>query len=592
MRYLSVISAFTTLSLAGILLSACSPDPRVRVSIDTPTGMRSGDVTITFRIRHRSSLKVDLKVAYSDDGGQTFHPATVVDPATLTVLDSSPDGVDHSLEWDTIADGVGTVCATAGARFQLRPFTKADHGEHATTGDFEVNNGTVSAPSVAVTTPAGTQSGAFDIDFVLTDPESDDASVQVEFSSDGGATFAPATIAPYGDSLTDLSTSPVGEQHTFTWDSPADVGFGVFNQARVRITADDGTTSTACIRSGETIDFDVDNTGIMPRLYVTRPGSPAISEMDATTEIVGSILTPAASPMGLAAVRQARGNFLMVTDPPSDQVIVIDLSDNGIEAQMPVESAPMGIVVARIDLGAGTVLQCAYVANSGSDSISVLDADTFNPVFTTSLPSVGSTPTGMAAATISGTSFVYATLAGDHGVAVIDATLNVFDSAILFDPRTNTTPGPIAAVEGSTGAFLYVGNTGSSTVTVIDAANKTVIGSALSGVSFPSPSGISALTVPGGRTLALIACAGDGSVRVIDVDAGHLPFATIDRAATDPRGITTLRTLSGSRAYVVDASAGALGKIDLDLIDAGGPALPLPPAPGLPPGILEITSTR
>ncbi len=110
--------------------------------------------------------------------------------------------------------------------------------------------------------------------------------------------------------------------------------------------------------------------------------------------------------------------------------------------------------------------------------------------------------------------------------------------------------------------------------------------------SFPDPSGITSVRLPTGLDLVLVACSGDGSVRVVDVNALHSPFATVQRAAIDPRGITALATHFGSRAYVVDTSIGEVGQIDLDLLEATGMGFPLPPISGLGTGILDVTSVR
>ncbi|MCZ6603258.1 MAG: hypothetical protein O6952_09650, partial [Planctomycetota bacterium] len=159
-------------------------------------------------------------------------------------------------------------------------------------------------------------------------------------------------------------------------------------------------------------------------------------------------------------------------------------------------------------------------------------------------------------------------------------------------PVNGIGPGPITAVESAFETFLYVGNTGSSTVTVIDSLTDQVVTSALVRESFPDPSGITSIRLPTGLDLVLVSCSGDGSVRVVDVNALHSPFATVQRAAIDPRGITALATHFGSRAYVVDTSSGEVGQIDLDLLEATGMGFPLPPIPGLGTGILDVTSVH
>ncbi len=62
----------------------------------------SGTVPLRFRLRDDGSVAADVQVEFSRDGGATWLDAHVVGP--LTNLATSPTGVDHSLQWDTMAD--------------------------------------------------------------------------------------------------------------------------------------------------------------------------------------------------------------------------------------------------------------------------------------------------------------------------------------------------------------------------------------------------------------------------------------------------------------------------------------------------------
>jgi hypothetical protein len=83
--------------------------------------------------------------------------------------------------------------------------------------------------------------------------------VTVEFSSDGGATWAAAKPAYGNGSLGGLISSPAGTAHTFLWNSVDDlVGLGsVVTNARIRITPSDGNAGPAV----STANFTVNNTG-------------------------------------------------------------------------------------------------------------------------------------------------------------------------------------------------------------------------------------------------------------------------------------------------------------------------------------------
>jgi hypothetical protein len=101
----------------------------------------------------------------------------------------------------------------------------------------------------------------------LTDSTGVPASVSIEFSVDGGATFQPATPAYGSGSLAGLTTSPSGITHTFLWNSledgvaagtvpftgyPSSVGT-VNTQVQVRIIPSGSAPAT-------TESFVVDNT--------------------------------------------------------------------------------------------------------------------------------------------------------------------------------------------------------------------------------------------------------------------------------------------------------------------------------------------
>jgi hypothetical protein len=140
-----------------------------------------------------------------------------------------------------------------------------------------------STPTAIVSTPAGVQTFVVAVGFLLTDAESDPADVAVSYSTDGGATWLPATADFSNGPLTGLSTSPFGAAHVFLWDSSGDgvaagtVAYGgpitshgtVNPQVRVRVAPTGGT-------AGATSNFTVDNTmqrrngtvtGLFPHSY-------------------------------------------------------------------------------------------------------------------------------------------------------------------------------------------------------------------------------------------------------------------------------------------------------------------------------------
>ncbi|RPH40771.1 MAG: hypothetical protein EHM91_10745, partial [Planctomycetota bacterium] len=125
-------------------------------------------------------------------------------------------------------------------------------------------------PTATATTPPGSQRSVVPIDFMLIDAESNAVSIFVEFSVDGGASYAPATAAFGNGVTTGLASSPGGTAHTFLWNSVGDgVATGTLSsvlaiqsvgtvnpQVRIRIWPSDGTPGTPA----STGNFTVDNT--------------------------------------------------------------------------------------------------------------------------------------------------------------------------------------------------------------------------------------------------------------------------------------------------------------------------------------------
>lgn len=113
------------------------------------------------------------------------------------------------------------------------------------------------APSVSLMTPAGTRISDIPIAYVLTDAEADPCSLLVEFSVDGGTTYATATAAPGGDGIAGLISSPGGTGHLFVWASRLDAVAltGAVSTVRIRITPSDSLAGMAA----STANFTVDN---------------------------------------------------------------------------------------------------------------------------------------------------------------------------------------------------------------------------------------------------------------------------------------------------------------------------------------------
>jgi hypothetical protein len=193
----------------------------------------------------RATGNVDLTIALSD--------AVIADVVPHVIIERSVDGgsfqeIGHTLiapdnlacglapavqpyivAWDTRAD-LGNIDATV----QLRARVEEEH-----TGGASIEFGFLSgAVSLAVENDTPTRvvplfvhgggtvrNGAIAISYLLVDDESDDADVQLEFSTDTSDTFFPCTEwhSPWSEGEKALAASPDGVEHTFVWETGSDL---------------------------------------------------------------------------------------------------------------------------------------------------------------------------------------------------------------------------------------------------------------------------------------------------------------------------------------------------------------------------------
>ncbi len=118
------------------------------------------------------------------------------------------------------------------------------------------------APTAIISAPLGTQHATTVVEYALLTSASDLASIAVEFSTNGGINWSPATRATApataGDGTTGLTTSPSGTSHTFFWASATDgvALAGPNSIVRVRITP---SANSVAGTPTSTADFTVNN---------------------------------------------------------------------------------------------------------------------------------------------------------------------------------------------------------------------------------------------------------------------------------------------------------------------------------------------
>ncbi len=240
-------------------------------TMETPLGIQAGNVLLSYALADQNmdepTSTCTVSVEYSEDSGITWGAATLLSTSagsisgnviTLEVQANLP-ATAYTFVWDSLAD-LGAGYQTD-IRVRITPNDGRTDGASASTGDFAVWN---FSPWVSVADPGGAETGEMTLSFVLGDAEGDVSSVLVEYSTDGGGTFSPATVissssgAIVGSTVSGLVTTPTGLSYDLVWDSFGDgVGKAAMGLARIRITPNDGFVDGV---PAETIDFFVDNT--------------------------------------------------------------------------------------------------------------------------------------------------------------------------------------------------------------------------------------------------------------------------------------------------------------------------------------------
>ncbi len=248
-----------------IVIRDISPRGDFYADVFTPQVPRTGPVAIGYVIFNSAESDCEVSVEFSSDGGETWKPASVCAGGEGTSeLLSSPQGCFHSYVWDSIRN-LGHSNHDA-VRIRITPFNPdtGETGEPGETSDFCIDNDT--PPRAFAETPSGASTGNIPIHYSLTDMQSDDCSIRVEYSIDGGRSRHWAAPGPAGDGTVGLASSREGVAHIFVWDSFASLGHTVQDNVTIRITPSDRERGSPC----ETGPFLVDN-NLAPSVNVETP---------------------------------------------------------------------------------------------------------------------------------------------------------------------------------------------------------------------------------------------------------------------------------------------------------------------------------
>ncbi len=280
----------------ALLLPACggggsggapppAPQPDPTATVQTPAGTQVGSVAVSYSLVDLESDPCTILAEYSLDGGTTWLGATAGAAGDGTEgLAAQPDpGTAHTFAWNSLMDGVG-LGSPESVKFRITPSNTVT-GPAAESGAFSVDNSANTAPSVAVTTPV-TSSGLIPVSYTLTDAESDDASITVEYSVDSGANWATAFDGPGGDGRSALGSAPGGAARTYVWNSFENgvATGGALGTVRIRITPTDGQAGPAVSSADFTLDNSTLSAGGLVSPYPVIYGANGGSARSVTTD--------------------------------------------------------------------------------------------------------------------------------------------------------------------------------------------------------------------------------------------------------------------------------------------------------------------
>ena len=238
-------------------------------------------------------------------------------------------------------------------------------------------------------------------------------------------------------------------------------------------------TSTVCVgvNPGAVVQLPPTSTVNTNKVYVANKGDNTISVYDPTTGSVTSTITQAnglnLNPIAMVASSDAAYVFVVTqgngTAPGT--VDIINTSNDTIGGSVAVGLGPTSISL-------DTILNRLYVANTGGNSVTTLDATSVTLGVNPPIKTLGTTPVGSApvsvAALPNGLNF-YVANSGSNDVSVVSsssfgvvATVPVGQSPVWVSNEPSSTK-------------IYAANSGSGTISIIQTSNNSVV------VNMPAP---------------------------------------------------------------------------------------------------------
>jgi len=231
------------------------------------------------------------------------------------------------------------------------------------------------------------------------------------------------------------------------------------------------------------------------------------------------------------------GPFAYVANSNSNTVSVINIPTSSVINTISVGSGPLGV-------GISPDQTRVYVSNSGGNDVSVINAASGTVVATIAVQSspfsVAFTPDGTTA---------YVVNQGSNSVSVINTT----SQTVVATVPVQSSPVGVAMALTSNGTFAYVTNSESNTVSVIAVGSNPTVVKTISVGSAPH-----GVAVTPNSSLAYVANSSSSNISVISV-ASNTVTATIP-VGTTPHGVAF--TPDSSFAYVTNHDSNTVSVID------------------------------
>lgn len=209
------------------------------------------------------------------------------------------------------------------------------------------------------------------------------------------------------------------------------------------------------------------------RVYVTNNGSNSVSVIDTGTNTVASTVSVGASPVGIHAPFD--GQSVYVANQDGNTVSVIDVPTNNtiVTIPMPVADAePTGVTGSPNG-------RLIFVSLRRTGQVVVINNDPASPAFHTIIRvlTVGGQPEGVAFS--QAVSQLYVANSASDSVSVLDVNLETLEFSVQDSITVGTDPVGVAA--GPDCNFVHVSNAGSNTLSVLTTAEAAVSGNVTTG---------------------------------------------------------------------------------------------------------------